>query len=102
MMIFSRSGFYERTAPNRVLLRLGREKLLLLCSMSREGEAKALESLGPCFLKDQAKVLRLEPFTREETDELIRKTLPELVSRRKKRRRFTELQMETHFFCGSF
>ena len=70
---------------NRVLLRLGREKLLLLCSMSREGEAKALESLEPLLLKDQAKVLRLEPFTREETDELIRKTLPELVSEEEKK-----------------
>lgn len=70
---------------NRVLLRLGRERLLLLCSMSREGEAKALESLEPLLLRDQARILRLEPFTREETDELIRKALPELAAEEEKK-----------------
>lgn len=65
---------------NRVLLRLGRERLLLLCSMSREGEGRAMETLEPLLLRDQAEILRLEPFTREETDELIRKTLPELAA----------------------
>jgi len=70
---------------NRVLLRLGRERLLLLCSMSREGEAKALESLEPLLLRDQARILRLEPFTREETDELIRKALPELSAEEEKK-----------------
>ena len=70
---------------NRVLLRLGRERLLLLCSMSREGEGRTLESLEPLLLKDQVAILRLEPFTREETDELIRKTLPELASEEEKK-----------------
>lgn len=70
---------------NRVLLRLGRERLLLLCSMSREGEGRTLESLEPLLLKDQVAILRLEPFTREETDELIRKTLPDLASEEEKK-----------------
>lgn len=70
---------------NRVLLRLGRAHILLLCSMSREGETKALEVLEPLLLRDQAEVLRLEPFTKEETDELIRKTLPELAAEEEKK-----------------
>ena len=70
---------------NRVLLRLGRERLLLLCSMSREGEGRTLESLEPLLLKAQVTILRLEPFTREETDELIRKTLPDLASEEEKK-----------------
>lgn len=69
---------------NRLLLLLGRERLCLLCSMSREGETRTLEALEPLILKDSVEVLRLEAFTREETKELIRKCLPELGAEEEK------------------
>lgn len=70
---------------NRLLLLLGREKLLLLCSMSREGEDKAMAALEPLILKDSVEILNLEPFSKEETDELIRKCLPELAFEEEKK-----------------
>ena len=70
---------------NRLLHLLGREKLLLLCSMSREEEARAMGALEPVLLRDGVEILRLSPFTREETDELIRKYLPELSGEEEKK-----------------
>lgn len=70
---------------NRLLLLLGREKILLLCSMSREGEDKAMAALEPLILKDSVEILNLEPFSKEETDELIRKCLPELAFEEEKK-----------------
>lgn len=70
---------------NRLLHLLGRERLLLLCSMSREEEAKAMGALEPILLRDGVEILRLSPFTREETDELIRKYLPELAGEEEKK-----------------
>lgn len=44
---------------NRLLHLLGREKLLLLCSMSREEEARAMGALEPVLLRDGVEILRL-------------------------------------------
>ena len=42
-------------------------------------------ALEPILLRDGVEILRLSPFTREETDELIRKYLPELAGEEEKK-----------------
>lgn len=71
---------------NRLLFTISPEKLLLMCTYSRNYEAEVLETFEPLIKRDCVEIIPLQPFTKEETDELLHKFLPEFDSEEEKRK----------------
>lgn len=71
---------------NRLLTMDGRGGVTVVCTCSKNGGMEIMTSLEPLVRSDRLTVLRLEPFTEEETDELLQRMLPELSGEPKKRR----------------
>lgn len=83
---------------NRLLFTSDPNRLLLICSYNRSNEPEVMEALEPMIRRDNLKLLDLQPFTAEETAELLHKTLPELDGESEKRDKIYEMTDGNAFF----
>ena len=83
---------------NRILLTLGTERILLMCTYNQNNDVEVMESLEKLMKKDYLHVISLNPFTEEETMELLRKYLPELNGDEKKFRSIFQMTDGNAFF----
>lgn len=65
---------------NRLLFTMDPERLLVMCTCSRNREPEVLEAFEPLIKRDGVMMISLQPFTREETNEMLHKFVPELDS----------------------
>lgn len=72
--------------------------LLTICTYNRSSEAEVTEALEPLVRRDSVKLIALQPFTKEETDEILHKSLPELDTEPEKRQKLYELTDGNAFF----
>ena len=61
---------------NRLLGSASGAGTAVLCTCSKNGEMDVMTSLEPLVREDRITVVRLEPFTEEETEEILRRELP--------------------------
>ena len=83
---------------NRILLTLGTERILLMCTYNQNNDVEVMESLEKLMKKDYLHVISLNPFTEEETMELLRKYLPELNGDEQKQRSIYQMTDGNAFF----
>lgn len=83
---------------NRLLFSIGPEKLLFMCTYNRGSDAEVVEALEPLMRRDSVMMLSLQPFTEEETDDILHKFLPELDQDGDKRRNIYEATDGNAFF----
>ncbi|MEG1144117.1 MAG: tetratricopeptide repeat protein [Clostridium sp.] len=83
---------------SRLLFTIEPEKLLVICTYSRNYEAEVMEGLEPLIKKDCVNVISLQPFTKEETNELLHKILPELDAEPEKQNNIYEATEGNAFF----
>lgn len=83
---------------NRLLLTIPSNRLRLLCTYSRNYEAEVMKAVEPLIKKDFVMMLSLQPFTEEETDQLLHKFLPELDADPDKRKNIYEATEGNAFF----
>lgn len=83
---------------NRLLFTMDSDKLLAMCTYSRNYEAEVMEAFEPLIKKDCAAMISLQPFTREESDELLHRLLPGLDSDLEKRKNIYEATEGNAFF----
>ena len=72
----------------RLQFMLEPDVLLTICTYNRSGEAEVTEALEPLVRRDSVKLIALQPFTKEETDEILHKSLPELDTEPEKRQNY--------------
>lgn len=82
----------------RLLFSIGPEKLLVLCTYNRVSDAKVMEALEPLIRRDCVMMLNLQPFTEDETGEILRRFLPELEKDGKKKQSIYEATDGNAFF----
>ena len=83
---------------NRILLTLGTERILLMCTYNQNNDVEVMESLEKLMKKDYLHVISLNPFTEEETMELLHKYLPELNGDEQKLRSIFQMTDGNAFF----
>ena len=83
---------------NRLLLTFGTQRLLLMCTYNQDSDAEVMEALGKLVKKDMLHVMNLNPFTEEETEEILQKFLPELKQDIKKRKSIYQMTDGNAFF----
>ena len=83
---------------NRLLFTIGPEKLLLIGTCGRKYESTVFEAFESLIKRDTLKLLVLQPFTWEETQELLHKYLPELDSDQEKQENIYEATEGNAFF----
>lgn len=83
---------------NRILLTIGTERILLLCTYSQSHDTEVMEALEKLVKKDCLQVLHLHSFTKEETDELLHKYLPQLDREEEKRDNIYQMTDGNAFF----
>lgn len=83
---------------NRLLFTIDPSRLLMICTYNRSSELEVMDSLEPLVRRDCVKLLALSPFTPEETEEILRKSLPELDGEPEKRRKIYEMTDGNAFF----
>lgn len=64
---------------NRLLGSASGAGTAVLCTCSKNGEMDVMTSLEPLVREDRITVVRLEPFTEEETEEILRRELPDVA-----------------------
>lgn len=69
----------------RILLTVGTEKVLLLCTYNLDHDAQVMESLEKIMRQGYLRVIRINPFTRQETEELLHRYLPQLEMEEEKK-----------------
>ena len=62
---------------NRILLMLGTEHILLICTYNQAFDIEVMEALEKLMKKDYLDVIQLNPFTKDETKEILNKFLPQ-------------------------
>ncbi|MFQ9020118.1 MAG: AAA family ATPase [[Clostridium] symbiosum] len=82
----------------RLQFMLEPDVLLTICTYNRSSEAEVTEALEPLVRRDSVKLIALQPFTKEETDEILHKSLPELDTEPEKRQKLYELTDGNAFF----
>lgn len=83
---------------NRILLTLGTERILLMCTYNQNNDVEVMESLEKLMKKDCLSVISLMPFTEDETEELLHKHLPELAGEPQKRKSIYQMTDGNAFF----
>lgn len=83
---------------NRTLLTIGTENMLLVCTYNQENDAEVMESLGKLMKKDCLYVIHVNPFTKEETNDLLHKFLPQLDDEEEKKENIYQLTDGNAFF----
>lgn len=82
----------------RLQFMLPPDSLLTICTYNRSSEAEVMEALEPLVRRDFVRLISLQPFTKEETDEILHKSLPELDTEPEKRQKLYELTDGNAFF----
>lgn len=70
---------------NRLLFAIEPDRLLMMCTYSKSNDAEVMEALEALIRKDCVLMMSLQPFTEEETNEILHKLLPELNQEPEKR-----------------
>ena len=83
---------------NRILLTLGTERILLMCTYNQNNDVEVMEALEKLMKKDFLHVISLNPFTEDETMELLHKYLPELNGDEQKLRSIYQMTDGNAFF----
>lgn len=83
---------------SRIILTLGTERILLMCTYNQNHDVEVMESLEKLMKKDCLHVISLNPFTGEETEELLRKHLPDLDGEPQKRKNIYQMTDGNAFF----
>lgn len=83
---------------NRVMLTFGTEKVLLFCSYNQNDDAKVMEALEKLMKKGWLEVIHIQSFTREQTNELLHKYLPQLDQEEEKRENIYQMTDGNAFF----
>ena len=83
---------------NRVLLTIGTDRLLLVCTYSQDSDTKVMEALEKLMKKDCLQVIALNSFTRKEADELLHRYLPQLDKEEEKRENIYQMTDGNAFF----
>lgn len=83
---------------NRVLLTMGTDRILLMCTYSQDSDTKVMESLEKLMKKDCLQVIALNSFTKKETDELLHRYLPQLDKEEEKRENIYRMTDGNAFF----
>ena len=83
---------------NRILLTIGTDKVLMICTYDQNCDQEIMEALEKLIRQDLLKIISLEPFTRQETWELLHRFLPQLDKEEKKREQIYEMTEGNAFF----
>lgn len=82
----------------RLLFSIGPDRLLVFCTYNRVSDAEVVEALEPLIRRDCVMMLSLQPFTEDETGEILHKFLPELDKDPEKRKSIFEATDGNAFF----
>ena len=83
---------------NRILLTIGTDKVLLMCTYSQSSDTEIMEALEKLTRKDCLQVIKLQSFSREETNEILHKYLPQLDKEDKKKENIYQMTDGNAFF----
>ncbi len=83
---------------NRLLLTVGTEKILVICTYNQNSDQEVMEALEKLIRQDLLKIITIEPFTKQETDELLHRHLPQLDQEKEKREQIYEMTEGNAFF----
>ena len=62
---------------NRLLLTLGTEKILFICTYNQNSDQEVIEAMEKLIRQDLLTTFSIEPFTKQETEELLHRHLPQ-------------------------
>ncbi len=83
---------------NRLLLTVGTDKILVICTYDQNCDQEIMEALERLIRQDLLRIIPLEPFTKQETWELLHRFLPQLDGEEKKREQIYEMTDGNAFF----
>ena len=83
---------------NRLLLTVGTDKILAVCAYDQNCDREIMEALERLIRQDLLCIVSLEPFTKQETWELLHRFLPQLDGEEKKREQIYEMTDGNAFF----
>ena len=83
---------------NRILLTIGTDKILLMCTYNQDNDTEVMEALEKLVKNDCLQVINLHSFTREETEELLHRHLPQLDREEKKKEEIYRMTDGNAFF----
>ena len=83
---------------NRILLTIGTDKILLMCTYSQSSDTEIMEALEKLTRKDCLQVIKLQSFNRDETNEILHKYLPQLDKEEEKKENIYQMTDGNAFF----
>ena len=83
---------------NRLLLTVGTDKILVICTYDQNCDQEVMEALEKLIRQDLLRIIYLEPFTKQETEELLHRFLPQLDGEKRKRDQIYEMSEGNAFF----
>lgn len=83
---------------NRILLTIGTDKVLLMCTYSQSNDTEIMEALEKLTRKDCLQVIKLQSFSREETNDILHKFLPQLDHEAEKKENIYQMTDGNAFF----
>lgn len=83
---------------NRILLTIGTDRILLMCTYSQSNDTEIMEALEKLTRKDCLQVIKLRSFSREEANEILHKFLPQLDYEAEKRENIYQMTDGNAFF----
>lgn len=83
---------------NRILLTIGTDKVLLMCTYSQSSDTEIMEALEKLTRKDCLQVIKLQSFNRDETNEILHKYLPQLDKEEEKKENIYQMTDGNAFF----
>ena len=83
---------------NRLLLTVGTDKILVICTYDQNSDQEIMEAMEKLIRQDLLRIIYLEPFTKQETEELLHRFLPHLDGEKKKRDQIYEMSEGNAFF----
>ena len=83
---------------NRLLLTVGTDKILVICTYDQNSDQEIMEAMEKLIRQDLLRIIYLEPFTKQETEELLHRLLPQLDGEKKKRDQIYEMSEGNAFF----
>ena len=83
---------------NRLLLTLGTEKILFICTYNQNSDQEVIEAMEKLIRQDLLTTFSIEPFTKQETEELLHRHLPQLDEENEKKEQIYEMTEGNAFF----
>ena len=83
---------------NRLLLTVGTDKILVICTYDQNSDQEIMEAMEKLIRQDLLRIIYLEPFTKQETEELLHRFLPQLDGEKKKCDQIYEMSEGNAFF----